>query len=160
MAAKCYFKLNGRHMSEMVCNGFGTVFAFSGNREDRNQPTSTAIPFDGPLPQGEYFIVDRESGGRLSRIRDFMQDTLAGTYRAGWFALYRNDSVIDDYTFINGVRRGHFRLHPVGRFGVSEGCITLPNVMQYYHLWQYLKSQQMERVPGSSLYHYGRVQVR
>ncbi|MFE8117278.1 DUF2778 domain-containing protein [Brenneria goodwinii] len=160
MAAKCNFHLNGQTMSTLFCEGFGSVHAFSGNKQDRNQSKSTAVPFDGPLPTGEYFILDRKSGGRLGGLNDFMQDILAGTHRAGWFALYRNDGVIDDFTFINGVQRGHFRLHPVGRFGISEGCITLPDMIQYYRLWKFLKSQKMEKVPGSSLYHYGRVIVK
>jgi len=160
MTAQCYFYLNGKPMSNLVCHGLGNFFAFSGNARDRNQPNSTSVPFDGPLPGGEYYIIDRESGGRLGKMRDFMQDTLAGTHRAGWFALYRNDGVIDDVTFINGVQRGQFRLHPTGRFGVSEGCITLPDVIQYHRLWTFLKSQKMAKVPGSPLYYYGKVYVK
>ncbi|WP_254367149.1 tlde1 domain-containing protein [Paraburkholderia sp. NMBU_R16] len=37
---------------------------------------------------------------------------LSQTQGHQWFALYRNDGVVDDYTFIDGVRRGNFRLHP------------------------------------------------
>ncbi|WP_262144388.1 DUF2778 domain-containing protein [Serratia ficaria] len=160
MAADCVFYLNSQRMSTLVCRGFGSVSAFSGNGADRNRPESAAVPFDGPLPKGEYFIVDRESGGRLGWVRDAFQDTLAGTHRAGWFGLYRNDGVIDDFTFINGVKRGHFRLHPTGRFGISEGCVTLPDVVQYYRLFKFLKSQKMMPIPGSPLFHYGRITVK
>jgi hypothetical protein len=41
-----------------------------------------------------------------------------------WFALWRDDGGIDDYTWIEGVKRGNFRLHPGT---LSEGCITLPH---------------------------------
>ncbi|MFP3617622.1 DUF2778 domain-containing protein, partial [Paraburkholderia sp. SIMBA_050] len=75
-------------------------------------PNSTTVPNDGPLPAGVYYIVDRQSGGRMGWLNDFRSDLLAGTHRADWFALYRNDGVIDDWTSLNGIRRGHFRLHP------------------------------------------------
>lgn len=39
-------------------------------------------------------------------------------------ALNREDSNIDDHTFIGSVERGNFRLHPAGYKGVSNGCIT------------------------------------
>lgn len=160
MTAICHFVLNRQFMSALVCDGGGSYFAYSGNGGDRNQPSSTVNPGSGPLPVGEYFIVDRESGGRFGTFRDHMQDVLFNTYRAGWFALYRNDGVIDDYTFVSGVRRGNFRLHPAGRFGVSEGCITLADPVQYYRLWSWLKDQKKENIPGTAFSHYGKVKVR
>ncbi|WP_262119970.1 DUF2778 domain-containing protein [Serratia ficaria] len=160
MTAECFFQLNGERMATLVCRGFGTVSAFSGNRQHRNQPDSVAVPLNGPLPTGTYYIVDRESGGRLGWLRDYFEDSLAGTHRAGWFALYRNDGQIDDYTFIKGVKRGHFRLHPIGRFGISQGCITLPDVVQYYRLYKFLKSQKMETIPGTAIRYYGKVLVK
>ncbi|HCM1960442.1 TPA: DUF2778 domain-containing protein, partial [Salmonella enterica subsp. houtenae serovar 43:z4,z23:-] len=48
--------------------------------------------------------------------------------RDEWFALYKDDWGIDDGTWINGVHRGLFRLHP-GR--VSEGCITIAHNSDY-----------------------------
>nr|WP_254058708.1 tlde1 domain-containing protein [Yersinia pestis] len=37
----------------------------------------------------------------------------------GW--LVRDDGKIDDYTWINNVERGNFRLHPIGPMRVSMG---------------------------------------
>ncbi|MBN3801774.1 DUF2778 domain-containing protein [Paraburkholderia sp. Ac-20336] len=48
------------------------------------------------------------------------------------FALYRNDGVIDDVTWINGVKRGQFRLHPADGQDVLLGCITLPAIPIFY----------------------------
>ncbi|MDE8555645.1 DUF2778 domain-containing protein [Pantoea vagans] len=31
-----------------------------------------------------------------------------------WFGLFRDDGKIDDLTFVQGIRRGNFRLHPIG----------------------------------------------
>lgn len=73
----------------------------------------------GPIPPGIYFIVDRESGGMLGGLRDYF------TGRDTWFALCANDNRIDDKTFCNNIIRGHFRLHPKGVRGVSEGCVVI-----------------------------------
>jgi RHS repeat-associated protein len=60
----------------------------------------------GPLPLGEYTILDH--GGGL----------------ANWYELWKNDGWFDDYTTgPNGVKRGNFRLHPGSN---SLGCITMP----------------------------------
>jgi RHS repeat-associated protein len=60
----------------------------------------------GPLPIGEYTILDHGGG------------------HANWYELWKNDGWFDDYTTgPNGVKRGNFRLHP-GSF--SLGCITMP----------------------------------
>ncbi|APY94891.1 Protein of uncharacterised function (DUF2778) [Burkholderia pseudomallei] len=160
MPVECTFSLSGQRASILRCAGFGSVAAFSGNGRYVNDPKSTAVPNDGPLPTGVYYIVDRQSGGRMGWLNDFRADLLAGTHRADWFALYRNDGVIDDWTSINGIRRGHFRLHPVGYWGISEGCITLPQKSQFEALRKFLKSQPTGVVPGTSMKYYGRVTVQ
>jgi len=58
------------------------------------------------------------------------------------------------------VRRGNFRLHPNGRFGVSEGCIMLLSMQQFDKLRAWLLSQETKMVPGTSLPYYGTVAVR
>lgn len=58
------------------------------------------------------------------------------------------------------MRRGNFRLHPNGRFGVSEGCITLLSTQQFDKLRAWLLSQETKMVPGTSLPYYGTVAVR
>lgn len=47
-------------------------------------------------------------------LYDFVKDQASGVHHEDWFALYRDDGQIDDYTVINGVRRGNFRIHPNG----------------------------------------------
>ena len=60
----------------------------------------------GPLPIGEYTILDHGGG------------------HANWYELWKNDGWFDDYTTgPNGVKRGNFRLHPGS---LSLGCITMP----------------------------------
>lgn len=115
MPAQCVFTLNGKSTWLLSCAGFGTVAAFSGNGAYVDKPTATAVPNAGPFPKGRYYIIKREPGGRLGRLRDFSLDMWSNSDRATWFALYRVDGTIDDWTFVNGVRRGNFRLHPNGR---------------------------------------------
>lgn len=87
-------------------------------------------PTVGPFPAGKYWIVDRPEGGLRSQVnagvRDLYNHVVNGTtFRHNeWFALWRDDWGIDDYTWIEGVKRGNFRLHPGG---LSEDSITLPH---------------------------------
>ncbi len=106
MSASCTFVLNGRPISTLSCVGAGPVSAFNGMPNDRNQPEAIAKPKSGPLPQGLYYVVDRQSGGRLGWLYDFVHANLYETNRDRWFALYRADGTIDDWTTVNGVRRG------------------------------------------------------
>lgn len=49
-------------------------------------------------------------------MKDFpTKFTHAPTDHNEWFGLYRDDGKIDDYTWINNVERGNFRLHPSAR---------------------------------------------
>ena len=68
--------------------------------------------------------------------------------------------MIDDYTFVNGVRRGNFRLHPIGPRHLSEGCITLANPKEFESLRSRLKKGPELSVPGSTLRAYGTVNVQ
>ncbi|WDD95909.1 DUF2778 domain-containing protein [Burkholderia sp. FERM BP-3421] len=160
MPVECTFTLNRHNLSVLNCPGFGGVPAFSGNGRYVNDPNSTAVQDKGPLPTGTYYIVDRQSGGHLGWLYDAAKDLSLHTHRADWFALYRNDGKIDDWTTINGIRRGHFRLHPVGRLGESDGCITLSSRAQFDRLRAFLKAQPAFQVPGTTLKAYGKVTVR
>ncbi|NYH21579.1 DUF2778 domain-containing protein [Paraburkholderia bryophila] len=160
MPAVCFFTLNSQHMSSLFCPGFGGVPAFSGTDRYINDPNATAVAEKGPLPMGTYYIVDRPSGGRLGSLEEGLRDVIAGTHRNEWFALYRSDGPIDDYTVINGVRRGNFRLHPVGYWGKSDGCITLPNPEIFNRLRVWLKQQKTGKIPGTQTNYYGKVIVR
>ncbi|MFX1673677.1 DUF2778 domain-containing protein [Paraburkholderia sp. A2WS-5] len=74
-------------------------------------------------------------------LYDFARTHGYGTDRSQWFALYRDDEKIDDETFVNGVRRGSFRLHPIGPMRRSEGCITLANPAGFAQLSSYLREK-------------------
>lgn len=63
--------------------------------------------------------------GWYTQTKDSVNAFFTGSNRNEWFALYRDDGLINDETFVKGVRRGEFRLHPIGPSGISKGCITL-----------------------------------
>ena len=159
MPATCFFRLNGKRMSTLQCLDFGSMLAFSGNGRYVNDPGATAIPRNGPLPHGTYYIVDRQSGGRHGAAVDAISDRANGTRKRDWFAPYSTTSPISDYLMIRGVRRGNFRIHPVGYWRVSEGCITLPNQHNFYAFRDWLNRQATAKVPGTELDYYGTVTV-
>jgi hypothetical protein len=81
------------------------------------------VPNAGPIPAGRYYIIKREAGGRLVRLRDFGLDMWSNSDRTTWFTLYSADGTIDDWTFVNGIRRGDFRLHPNELPRFSGNCV-------------------------------------
>nr|WP_152985973.1 DUF2778 domain-containing protein [Burkholderia sp. lig30] len=147
-------------MSVLHCDGVGDFDAFSGKDGVKNDPAAVAMPGDGPLPPGRYYIVDRGSGGLFTHIRDFFMDFINHTDRGKWFALYRDDGNIDDWTFINGIGRGHFRLHPRGLANISEGCITLADPPAFYRLRARLLGATPLAIPGGKGFAYGTVDVQ
>jgi len=80
--------------------------------------------------------------------------------RGDWFALYAIDGKLDDGTYCNQLLRGQFRLHPKGPRGISEGCITIDNPSDFYHVRALLKSRPPTPVAGSTLKAYGQVIVK
>ncbi|AOJ09648.1 DUF2778 domain-containing protein [Burkholderia mayonis] len=160
MPAQCFFTLNRQSVSTLVCAGLGGMAAFSGKPGYTNDPDKATAVDRGPLPPGRYYIVSRQSGGRLGWLRDWVKDHVSHVQHDQWFALYRNDGVIDDWTFVNGVRRGNFRIHPNGRFGVSEGCITLTHPASFDRLRAFLLSQPPAKIPGTNITYFGTVDVR
>jgi hypothetical protein len=156
---RCTFHLNGGQLSTLSCPGVGFFAAYSGTTgHHRNNPGSVAIQKKGPLPPGRYYIVTRPRGGLKSRWNDMIHGLESGSDRDLWFALYRDDGSIDDSSFINDVKRGHFRLHLAGKSGISEGCITLPSHSDYALLLQALLTQPMMLVT-SQLRAFGTIQV-
>ena len=160
MPISCQFALNNSQFSTFICAGIGAFAAFSGNGLGRDNPAAVDKPDIGPLPPGRYYIVDRESGGRMGSIRDFVLKHFYGTDRTTWFALYRSDDVIDDWTSINGIRRGNFRLHPIGPRRLSDGCIAIVSPSQFKMLYDRLKSTPTISIPGTAMRAYGTVDVR
>jgi hypothetical protein len=147
----CTFVLN-RLTTTSLITPIGWLEAFSGDGRHRNNPEGEAVADGGPIPPGSYFIVDRKSGGLLGPARDFVLG------RDEWFALYRDDGKVDDATFIGGVQRGLFRLHPLGPRRMSTGCIVLNKADDFARLRKYLLSAPLT-VTQSGMHAYGMISV-
>ena len=159
MPVRGTFTLNNKETSALVCSGYGTVEAFSGQKHGRDNPHAVALKGIGPIPKGTYYIVDRQSGGMLGAVYDALSPYFGSTDRTKWFMLW--NSKTGDATNIQGVWRGNFRLHPVGREEVSEGCITLVNPAEFELLQRFIRrSPPVLPVPGSMLKAYGSVVVK
>lgn len=150
---ECTFELNNKPMSsfKIEANSFP---AFSGYGEHVNRRVSACVPNEGPIPPGEYFIVDRESGGRLGWLYDLFND------RRDWFALYANDDKIDDETWCEKVKRGEFRLHPKGSRGISRGCIVIDKSTDFQFLRSILRNGKPELIPNTEIKAWGKVVVK
>ena len=148
----CTFVLNRLSTSSIICN-VGWFTAFSGDGKHRNNPDSQNVPDNGPIPVGSYYIVDRQSGGRLGPVVDLLSG------RDEWFALYRDDGTIDDAMFVQSVRRGLFRLHPLGPSGSSKGCVVVQHQTQFDQLRAHLLRTPQRNVPGTALRTYGMMEV-
>lgn len=146
------FELNGQEMSYLVSDKL-KYEAYSGLGNHKNKLESICLPNNGPIPKGIYYIVDRQSGGSLGWLRDFL------TGKDEWFALYAVDSKIDDYIFCEGVKRGLFRLHPEGSLGISKGCITLKSKIKFNELRSRLLSVKDKFIPKTAIKTYGVVEV-
>lgn len=147
-------------MSTLECSNNRSYDAFSGLEHVVNDPKFVDQVEVGPLPTGNYYIISRQSGGRLGWLRDPVMDTWNRSKRSQWFALYRDDNEIDDYTSIQGIARGNFRLHPVGAEGLSEGCVTLTSATGFDELSKYLKSMPGSFIPGTDIRYYGILEVK
>ena len=128
--------------------------AFSGLKDHVNRRASVCIPDFGPIPPGKYHIFDRQSGGLIGPLRDLF------TGRDEWFALYAIDGKIDDETYCDKVKRGLFRLHPKGPFGVSKGCIVINNWSDFQIVKSLLKKTETKIISETGLESYGTVTVR
>lgn len=159
MSIHAAFSLNGQDPSMLDVPAIGSLPAFSGSGRWRNKPEGVGVAEIGPLPQGRYYIVDRQSGAKLGWIRDFLQDQWSGVDRSHWFALLRDDGRIDDETFVERVRRGEFRLHPVGPLGISKGCVTLQRRADFDRLAAALRDQRRAPIPRHGGLSYGTVTV-
>ncbi|QGZ62840.1 DUF2778 domain-containing protein [Paraburkholderia acidisoli] len=164
MTLSARFVVNDEPISRLVVDGVGAFPAFSGDDIYRNRSGCTAVANLGPLPAGKYWIVQRPEGGAGSRTAAWLKDTWnslmgAPTNHAEWFALYRDDGVIDDWTWISGVRRGQFRLHPSGGGGHSFGCVTLQSRADFNRLRQALLQTTTALAGGSGIRAFGWIEV-
>lgn len=123
-----------------TCEGVPPVAAFSGTDQGTENPDDTAMENVGPLPRGTYYLVDRQSGGLLGFIRDWWSaHGRVSTDRHEWFMLW--NPVSGDTTNVNGIRRGNFRLHPMGRMRLSEGCIMVNSPYEFERLQKFIRSR-------------------
>jgi hypothetical protein len=164
VACQGKFIVNNEPLSPLTIFGVGTFQAFSGNGVYQNRGGCTAIPDKGPIPAGRYWIVDRPVGGIRSQVYSWLKDTFSTTigppsHHGEWFALYRDDGRIDDITWINGVQRGQFRLHPAGGRGISLGCITLPSYTDFQTIRRALLHTATIPARSSGLRAYGTIEV-
>jgi hypothetical protein len=163
MALHGKFIINDAYYSPLSFPGVGTFLAFSGDGAYRNRGACGMKPMVGPVPAGRYWIVDRPEGGIKSQVIAGIKDTI-NHYKNGatfthneWFALWRDDGSIDDYTWIEGVKRGNFRLHPGT---LSKGCITLPHDSDFAMLRNaLLRTQKVDVTSMSKLKAYGTIEV-
>ncbi|WP_448569085.1 DUF2778 domain-containing protein [Thalassotalea ganghwensis] len=144
------YKLNFSNTSTLQCECGDSFSAFSGAEGAYNNSTLTDRKNYGPIPKGKYYIVRRESGGRLGGLYDFFSGA------DSWFSLYRDDGKIDDFTKVNDVNRGQFRMHPGGR---SAGYITLSDKNEFEKLSKLLKNTETALIPGTDIVYYGTVKV-
>lgn len=150
MALQGKLILNGADYAPFNLYGVGVFMAHSGNGIYRNNGACRAIPNDGPIPPGKYWIVDRREGNWLSQKGREIKDTFNRTvgYRqfgkSDWFALYRDDWGIDDGTWIDGVHRGLFRLPPGS---ASRGCITIAHDSDFAMIHHALMNTTLIQVP-------------
>lgn len=166
MAINGKFILTGAQFSPLILPGIGHFMAFSGNDQYRNNAARAAIPFKGPIPLGRYHIVKRPVNGFKSMLYTMSREawtwpTDTAVIHAEWFGLFRQDSHVDDKTFIDGVERGNFRLHPIGPAGISQGCITLQHRSDFIKIRQALMTYTYgnTNIPGTQLYSYGTIEV-
>jgi hypothetical protein len=157
--AQCTFVLNKQSVGALACEGRNYA-AFSGNGKGIDNPAMTNVLMTGPIPKGRYYIVDRPHGGRLGWLHDFVHNALNSSVNTYWFALWADDGSIDDWTFVQGVKRGNFRLHPIGSLGISDGCITISDPARFGELRTRLLRSRASVIPGKGIRYYGTVDVK
>ncbi|RDS79081.1 DUF2778 domain-containing protein [Dyella monticola] len=164
MALQGKFIIDNKPVLTLTIFGVGAFQAFSGNNIYRNRGGCTAVPDNGPIPTSRYWVVDRPMGGIRSRAIAWVKDAAGSRlgpspHRDEWFALYRDDSKIDDYTWVDGVERGNFRLHPMGGRGISLGCITLSSYSDFQTIRRAFLNTSMIPAGNSTLSAYGLIEV-
>lgn len=132
---RCELNYNGRasdNKLRLFCEGVGyfPVFTGLGSLKDTLQFSRRK---NGPIPLGKYWIIEKPTGGLKSQLKSFGNAIRTGNNYSEWFALYRQDLNVDDYTFVDAFERGNFRLHPLrpDGSGESDGCVT------FYHRFDF-----------------------
>lgn len=146
----------------LLVYGIGSFPVLSGRHTHINDPNCEYLPDEGSIPIGRYWIVQAPTGGLYTKTKRAILDYLHNTDHSEWFGLY-NSRTMDDYAYVNGVKRTGFRLHPLRPDGKGEswGCITLFKVSDFAQIRQALLRTSKMAVPGSrsGLMAYGYVDV-
>ena len=148
---------------KLRCPGAGTFDVLSGIGRYINKPDCSDIE-KAAIPPGTYWIVDRPKGTFANQVRSEVID-IANLYRSRhteWFGLYSSQTM-SDHRYVNGVRRGSFRLHPLNSDGTGEswGCITFYRNADFQILRNALLRTKKVGVPGGrGLMAYGFVEVK
>ncbi|MBC8721590.1 DUF2778 domain-containing protein [Paraburkholderia sp. 31.1] len=152
--------LTQESLSPLTIFGVGTFNAFSGNGIYRDRGGCTAIPDPGReiLDRGPPYR--RRPLPAIAAAKD-VWNTANGrpSHHNEWFALYRDDGNIDDFAWVNGIKRGQFRPHPVGGSGLSLGCISLPSYSDFEIIRRALLHTVTVPVRTSGLGAYGTIEV-
>ena len=140
--------------------GRPTSRTFSGNGKYTNDPNSTAEPNSGAIPPGKYYVIERQSGGRLGKIKDLFYELRNGNDRTKWLALIAIDDKIDNSTTVNGVIRSNFRMHPGS---TSLGCITFMDFSVFEMVRKFIldtESEKVQNAMGGEYIYYGILEVK
>lgn len=150
-----------RKKLSLACPGIGNFDVFSGDVPFTNRAECTSIDHSA-IPSGKYWIVDRPEGPWKSRLLTWGEDFATGNDHSTWFGLYRDDGSIDDHTFISGIQRSNFRIHPLrpDGSGTSWGCITFFRTSDFMSFRQSLLRVQKGKVKHTDLTTYGTVTVK
>lgn len=84
---------------KLRCAGVGEFDVFSGLGKYKNNP-NYYMEKNGPIPPGVYWIVDRPTGGIGSWLKQVEKEWRTGNHYDDWFALYKDDGLINDYTIV------------------------------------------------------------
>ncbi|UDJ86336.1 DUF2778 domain-containing protein [Erwinia amylovora] len=143
--------------------GIGTFSVLSGREKFINNVNCSYVTDYGSIPVGDYWIVKMPSSGLANTILREIKDMVNHTNHDEWFGLFSAQTVSDS-VFVNGVKRGQFRLHPLRPDGSGEswGCITFFKVSDFQQVRRALLRTQQVRVPGSraGMMAYGKVSVK
>ena len=142
--------------------GVGSFSVLSGREQYINNPNCAWISNYGSIPVGECWIVDMPSGSFANSVLRELKDWVNNTDHSQWFGLFSTQTMSDS-VFVNGVKRGQFRLHPLRPDGSGEswGCITFYRVPDFNVVRSALLRSEKIAVPGGNgLQAYGKVTVK
>lgn len=151
---------DGGKIAKLYCAGVGIFPVFSGLFPHTNR-IGCARYQNGPIPTGKYWIVDRPRGGLRSWLKEQEKHYRTGNDYSSWFALYRQDGLIDDSSCIDETLRNSFRLHPLrpDGTGVSDGCVTFYNQNDFDMLRYALMRAHVTDIPIIHQKAYGEIEV-